>query len=158
MTPKYPHSCETVAATAKNVTNAMIEGNFSSSIGVRTPRRHCNSALATSRATMFNLRARALKARSTSKRGPDGAKRNPAMKLSIEPRTVLRSVLLHASLPSPAGGGSTAAGGRGGVRGGAATPNARHRCHPTRRASRVDLPLQGRWGEFVTAAVTLLLT
>ena len=44
------------------------------------------------------------------------------------------------------------------MRGAAASTRALRRCHPTRRASRVDLPLQGRWGEFVTAAVTLLLT
>jgi len=50
-------------------------------------------------------------------------------------------------------GGSTAAGGRGGVLGTAASTNFRQRCHPTRRASRVDLPLQGRWGDFVSAVV-----
>src|SRR5208282_2512783 len=67
-------------------------------------------------------------------------------------RISLRSIRLHAS-PSPAGGGSTAeargasVGGRGGVRGVAARPSALWRCHPTRRASRDDLPLQGRLGD-----------
>jgi hypothetical protein len=61
------------------------------------------------------------------------------------------------SLPSPAGGGSTAAGGRGGVLGTAASTSARRRCHPTRRASRVDLPLQGRWGDIVAVVVSFPL-
>jgi hypothetical protein len=39
------------------------------------------------------------------------------------------------------------------VLGAAASTSARLRCHPTRRASRVDLPLQGRWGNFVAAVV-----
>jgi hypothetical protein len=40
-------------------------------------------------------------------------------------------------------------GGRGEVLGIAASTSARQRYHPTRRASRVDLPLQGRWGDIV---------
>ena len=48
------------------------------------------------------------------------------------------------SSPSPGGGGSAAGGRRGWVCGTAAIPNALRRCHPTRRASRDDLPLQGR--------------
>ena len=34
----------------------------------------------------------------------------------------------------------------------AASTSARQCCHPTRRASRVDLPLQGRWGNIVAVA------
>jgi hypothetical protein len=40
------------------------------------------------------------------------------------------------------------------VLGTAACTSARQRCHPTRRASRVDLPLQGRWGDIVAVVVT----
>ena len=63
---------------------------------------------------------------------------------SRQSRITLRSILATFASPSPAGEGSTAAGGRGGVLGTAASTSARQRCHPTRRASRVDLPLQGR--------------
>ena len=31
--------------------------------------------------------------------------------------------------------------------------SAHQRCHPTRRASRVDLPLKGRWGNIVAVVV-----
>src|ERR1700688_4959853 len=60
---------------------------------------------------------------------------------------------IYGASPAPAGGGSPAAGGRGGVLGTAASTSARQRCHPTRRASRVDLPLQGRWGDIVAPIV-----
>src|SRR6202171_6399737 len=67
-------------------------------------------------------------------------------------KAAILSLFMHMRFPCPAGGGSTAAGGRGGVRGDAGRPHARQRCPPTRRASRVALPLQGRWGDIVGAA------
>jgi len=39
------------------------------------------------------------------------------------------------------------------VLGTAASTSALRRCHPTRRASRVDLPLQGRWGDIVAVVI-----
>ncbi len=45
-----------------------------------------------------------------------------------------------------------------GVRGDAAGPSTLWRCHPTRRASRDDLPLQGRLEEHVAITMTVPLT